>query len=329
MIALAALIAASAAPPGPGDFTAQTMRMEPRERRTLLDGAVRLSRGGMVVTGDRAVVEFAPDEQQPQRKPRRRGRDEPALLGQKLERFTVDGNVHVQRGARTADGPHGVYDAKAQTLVLTGTGNDDPVLRDGSETLTGDRILMRLDTEDVDVQKPRLVLRRSVPEAQEAPQLPTRVEAARLSLDRSERLARFTDDVVVRRGDVVVRGPRMDAHYAASGQLTHIYLRGGVELRQGDRRWRLPAGLSALRDNRGVDSPAHVEARREAQKARRDRVAPPRRQRGAGHRAGAVGRRLRPDGREHERDDRLHRHRLDAQHAPGARNGASAGRTED
>lgn len=239
MIALAAALAVAAVPPGPVDFTAQTMRMEPRERRTLLDGSVRLSRGGMVVTGDRSVVEFAPDEQppaQPQRKARRRGRDEPALLGQKLERFTVDGNVHVQRGERTADGAHGVFDSKAQTLVLTGDGKEDPVLRDGSETLRGDRIVMRLDTEDVDVQKPRLVLRRSVPEAQEESQLPTRVEAARLSLDRSERLARFTDDVVVRRGDMVVRGPRMDAHYDSSGALTHLYLRGGVELRQGDRR---------------------------------------------------------------------------------------------
>jgi lipopolysaccharide transport protein LptA len=238
MIALAAALAAAAAPAGPVDFTAQTMRMEPRERRTLLDGSVRLSRDGMVVTGDRAVVEFAPDEQRPppKHKARRRGRDEPALLGQKLERFTVDGNVHVQRGKRTADGAHGVFDATGQTLVLTGDGKADPVLRDGSETLMGDRIVMRLDTEDVDVQKPRLVLRRSVPEADEAPQLPTRVEASRLSLDRSERLARFTDDVVVRRGDVVVRGPRMDAHYDSSGQLTHLYLRGGVELRQGDRR---------------------------------------------------------------------------------------------
>jgi lipopolysaccharide transport protein LptA len=238
MIALAAALAAgaAAAPPGPVDFTAQTMRMEPRERRTLLNGSVRLSRDGMVVTGDRAVVEFSPDEQPPPRKARRRGRDEQALLGQKLERFTVDGNVHVQRGTRTADGAHGVFDSKGQTLVLTGDGKDDPVLRDGSETLAGDRILMRLDTEDVDVQKPKLVLRRSLPEGEDAPQLPTRVEASRLSLDRSERLARFTDDVVVRRGDVVVRGPRMDAHYDSSGQLTHLYLSGGVELRQGDRR---------------------------------------------------------------------------------------------
>ena len=237
MIALAAALAVAASPPGPVDFTAQTMRMEPRERRTHLNGSVRLSRDGMVVTGDRAVIEFAADDQPaPRKKPRRRGRDETAVLGQKLEKFTVDGNVHVQRGYRTADGAHGVYDAKAQTLVLTGDGKDEPVLRDGTETLSGDRIVLRTDTEDVDVQKPKLVLRRPVPEAKDAPELPTRVEASRLSLDRSERLARFTDDVVVRRGDVVVRGPLMDAHYDSSGQLTHLYLRGGVELRQGDRR---------------------------------------------------------------------------------------------
>jgi lipopolysaccharide transport protein LptA len=237
MIALAAVLAAAAAPAGPVDFTAQTMRMEPRERRTHLDGSVRLSRDGMVVTGDRALVEFAADDRPaPRKKPRRRGRDETAVLGQKLERFTVDGNVHVQRGNQTADGAHGVYDAKAQTLVLTGDGKDEPVLRDGSETLSGDRIVLRTDTEDVDVQKPKLVLRRPVPEAKEAPDLPTRVEASRLSLDRSERLARFTEDVVMRRGDMVVRGPRMDAHYDSTGQLTRLHLRGGVELRQGDRR---------------------------------------------------------------------------------------------
>ncbi|HYZ87883.1 MAG TPA: LptA/OstA family protein [Myxococcales bacterium] len=231
-----ALVAAPAVGQGPLDFTAQTMRMEPRGGRTLLDGSVRLSRGGMVVTGDRAVVEFVSEQvaRPAQRKPRR---GQSALLGQKIDRFTVDGNVHVQRGNRTADGGHGVFDAQAQTLVLTaGDAKEDPVLRDGSETLSGDRIVMRLDTEDVDVQKPRVVLRRAVPEAQDAPDLPTRVEAVRLSVDRSERLARFTDDVVVRRGDVVVRGPRMDARYDDSGQLTTLYLRGGVEMRQGDRR---------------------------------------------------------------------------------------------
>jgi len=241
VIAVATLLMAAVAPPGsarggPLDFTAQTMRMQPKQRRSVLDGAVRLSRDGLVITGDHAVVEFEPDARvAPAKKPRQEAIDQ-GLLGQKLKRFTVDGNVHVQRGSRTADGAHGVLDADAQTLVLTGDGSHDPVLRDGSETLTGDRILMQLDTEDVDVAKPRLVLRRSLPQDSEAPQLATRVEAARLVLDRSERVAHFSDDVVVRRGDVTVRGPRMDARYDSSGQLTHLLLSGGVELRQGERR---------------------------------------------------------------------------------------------
>ena len=49
MIALAAALAAAtpAAARGPVDFTAQTMRLEPRDRRARLDTAVRLSRDGM------------------------------------------------------------------------------------------------------------------------------------------------------------------------------------------------------------------------------------------------------------------------------------------
>ncbi|MGE5047636.1 MAG: LptA/OstA family protein, partial [Deltaproteobacteria bacterium] len=47
---------------------------------------------------------------------------------------------------------------------------------------------------------------------------------------------RFTDDVVVRRGDAVVKSPRMDARYDGDGQLTRLELRGGVDVRQGDRR---------------------------------------------------------------------------------------------
>jgi lipopolysaccharide transport protein LptA len=62
------------------------------------------------------------------------------------------------------------------------------------------------------------------------------VEADHLLLLQARRLARFTDDVVVRRGDTVVRSPRMEARYDADGQLTRLELRGGVDVRQGDRR---------------------------------------------------------------------------------------------
>jgi lipopolysaccharide transport protein LptA len=128
-------------------------------------------------------------------------------------------------------------DVPAQTLVLTGTAVAPPVVRDGEETLSGDRILFRLDSEDMDVVRPRVVLRRSLAEERHATAaVPVKVEADRLVLTQARKLARFSEDVVIRRADAVVRSPRMDARYGEDGQLTRLELRGGVEVRQGDRR---------------------------------------------------------------------------------------------
>jgi len=146
------LLAAATLPSGPLDFKARDMRIEPQERRVVLDGDVHLSRGDLNVTGEHAVAEYA-KEQAPPRRPRGRKKEASDTIvgGQSVERFTVSGNVHVQSGSRTADGEQGVMDVKAQTLVLTGTPQSPPVVRDGSETLSGERILLRLDSEDVDV----------------------------------------------------------------------------------------------------------------------------------------------------------------------------------
>jgi lipopolysaccharide transport protein LptA len=240
MSGLAFLLAAAALPAGPLDFNARDMRIEPQSRRVVLDGDVRLVRGDLLVDGDHAVAEYAKDA--PAAKPARsrpgaKARREPVLGGQSVERFTVEGNVRVQRGSRTAQGEHGVVDVPAQTLVLTGSATEPPVVRDGQETLSGDRILLRLDSEDLDVVRPRVVLRRSLPEeGRAAAAVPVKVEADRLVLLQGRRVARFTDDVVMRRGDAVARSPRMDARYDAQGQLTRLELRGGVDVRQGDRR---------------------------------------------------------------------------------------------
>ena len=191
----------------------------------------------------------------------------PGLNSQELRRFTVDGHVHVEREGRTADGAHAEYDGDAQTLLLTGPSGSPsgpagavsgagalrtpppppagPVLRDGAESLTGERILLHLGSDQVDVTRPRLVLHRSEDaagsptprrEGKSRPAVPVRVEAQRLQLDSNRRVARFSDDVVIHRGEVTVRGPRMDARYDKQGDLTTLDLSGGVELRQGDRR---------------------------------------------------------------------------------------------
>ena len=237
---LAALALAATVPAGPLDFMAQTLRTEPKERRAYLHGSVQISRGDFVVLCDDAVADFVdetPAKAKPGKKKTQKTLVAPGLLGSEVRHFTLDGHVRMQRGKRTAEADHGELDNAAQTLVLTGGGKEEPVLRDGPETLTGERILFHLDSEDVNVVRPRLVLRRSVPDAEdEKTPSPTRVEASRLFLDRSEQLARFTDEVVVRRGDMTVRGPLMDARYDKSGEVTRLLLSGGVEMRQGDRR---------------------------------------------------------------------------------------------
>lgn len=236
MIGLLLAATAAALPPGPLDFNARDMRIDPKERRVILDGDVHLLRGDLTVTGRHAVAEYADPKSQKGRASRKAAKAEATLGGQAVEKFIVDGKVHVERGARTADGEHGVLDVPAQTLVLTGTPESPPVLRDGSETLSGDRILLRLDSEDVDVVRPKLVLKRSLPSETQKSVTPVKVEADRLMLHKEARLARFTDDVVVRRGDAVMKSPRMDARYDGDGQLTTLEMRGGVDLRQGDRR---------------------------------------------------------------------------------------------
>ena len=242
MIALAlAAVVHHVMPAGPVDYDADQLTLEPREHRTLLDGHVHLKRGDLTVTGDHAIAEGAQqkttDASARQRKKANGAQASGTVAGQRLERFTIDGHVHVERGQRTADGTHGVVDLPAQTLVLTGSPDKEPVLKDGSETLRGERILLHLDDDDVEVARPKLTLRRSLPEeGAKAHTTPVRVEALKLFLDQVRHVAHFSDDVVVHRGDTTVRSPRLDARYDESGQVTRLEMRGGVDLRQGDRR---------------------------------------------------------------------------------------------
>ncbi|MGZ6142155.1 MAG: LptA/OstA family protein, partial [Myxococcales bacterium] len=80
MIAL--LLAASGLPPGPVDFKAQDMRIEPKGHRVYLDGDVHLARGDMTVTGDHAVADYV---QQPKGK-----KAHAKAGGEAVDKFTVD-----------------------------------------------------------------------------------------------------------------------------------------------------------------------------------------------------------------------------------------------
>ncbi len=242
---IAALLAVTALPPGPVDFAAQQMRIE--KQRVFLDGQVKLVRGDMTVTGDHAVMDYAAQKQKEKRAASKKRKEEPKVGGQAVERFVVTGNVHVQRAARTAEGEVGDVNLVQQTMVLTGTPQVPPVVRDGDETLSGDRILMHLDSDDVDVQRPHVVLRRAI-EEQKA--VPLRIESQTLDVKKAQQVAHFHGSVVMKREDMTVKAPRMDALYDKDGQLTKLELRGGVDLREGARR--------ATGQNADYDAKTHV-----------------------------------------------------------------------
>ena len=52
-----ALLLAAMNTTGPVEFKADSMTMEPRERRTLLHGSVRLQRGDLLLTGTPSLVD--------------------------------------------------------------------------------------------------------------------------------------------------------------------------------------------------------------------------------------------------------------------------------
>jgi lipopolysaccharide transport protein LptA len=262
-LVLALVLGAQAPPPqGPVRYHAELLRTEPKEHRIFLDGEVNIARGDLVVTGAHAVAELSPEkppasaepQKQKVKKPEKKVAAPVPLLGAEVQRFTVDGAVHVDRAGRTADGDHAVYDAEAQTLTLTGPAaaradlpaSPVPVLRDGQELLAGEKIVLHLEKDDVEVQRPRMVLRRSQAAEKgppgetgaqtQGPPVPVRIESKTLVIDQDRRILKFRDEVVLHRGDLVAFGPKLDARYDAGGDIEDLELTGGVVLRQGTRR---------------------------------------------------------------------------------------------
>jgi lipopolysaccharide export system protein LptA len=232
----------------PVHFHADTMHLEPRRRRTELAGNVELTRGDLRVTGDRAVVEFGPLGAQgtapagPDTGGARKPKPSLPVLGAEVERFTVDGRVHVVRTGRTADCDHAEYDAGSQLLALRGPasfpeggGAPNPVLREGQERLSGDRILLHVADDGVEVAQPQMVLRRSQ-SGEKGPPQPVQIEARLLTIDQDRRLLHFREQVRIRRGAMTVTGPEMDGQYAADGAIEQLVIRGGATLVEGDRR---------------------------------------------------------------------------------------------
>jgi lipopolysaccharide export system protein LptA len=66
---------------------------------------------------------------------------------QQLEMATADGHVVITQGTKKATGRHAVFDQKTRTVVLTG----DAVLEEGSNQVSGDKIVVHPDDSRMEV----------------------------------------------------------------------------------------------------------------------------------------------------------------------------------
>lgn len=119
-----AITAASDAAP-PVDIQAERSQWDLKARSVRFDGAVKVTRGPVVLTCDALDVTYAD--------------------ASSVDRIRAEGHVVVTRGERRARAEHAELVARTGVITLTG----DPSLEEGPNRLVGERITLLLDDEQV------------------------------------------------------------------------------------------------------------------------------------------------------------------------------------
>lgn len=127
------LPASSAGPaPPPLEIHAARSAWDLKMRVVTFRGDVEARRGDLVLHCDELTVRYAGPE--------------------RVEQAEADGHVVIERGERRAEGAHARLDPDTGRLELTGS----PMLTDGTNRMTGERIVLWLDDRKVDCEKCKL-----------------------------------------------------------------------------------------------------------------------------------------------------------------------------
>lgn len=108
---------------GPINIRSDTLSLDYKGKKVLFTGHVHAVQQNSELTSDTLHVNYEQNFKD-------------------VKDMTADGNVRISQGARWATSDHAVMNQKIQTVVLTG----NPVVHDGTDIITGDRITVHLDT---------------------------------------------------------------------------------------------------------------------------------------------------------------------------------------
>jgi lipopolysaccharide export system protein LptA len=110
----------------PINITANQLDFDYQQNRVTYKGEVRASQGDLVIDSDTLIVTFDRAEDQKQAQ---------------LREVIAQGNVIITQGTRKATGGTAVFSQTKRQILLM----ENPVLRDGPNEVTGDRIIVYLD----------------------------------------------------------------------------------------------------------------------------------------------------------------------------------------
>lgn len=108
---------------GPINIQSDTLSLDYKGKSVLFSGHVHAAQSGSQLSSDVLHVNYEQNFKD-------------------VKDLTADGNVRITQGARWATSDHAVMNQKSQTVVMTG----NPVVHDGPDVITGDRITVHLDT---------------------------------------------------------------------------------------------------------------------------------------------------------------------------------------
>ncbi|MDM8344313.1 LptA/OstA family protein [Pseudochrobactrum sp. sp1633] len=128
----------------PVSIDAEKLEMRDKEGVAVFTGNVAVKQGDIMLRAGRMQVFYAKSKEGDDKPKGGIGGLSGAGLGAGgIEKLEVDGKVYLKSGTQVATGDAGVYDAKAQTMVLTGK---KVVLSDGDNIATGCKLTANTQT---------------------------------------------------------------------------------------------------------------------------------------------------------------------------------------
>lgn len=113
----------------PVDIGAEKLNVDLESHTIVFAGSVRVRQGDLQMTAQEVRAVYGDDVND-------------------IVELTARGDVTVQKGDKMAFGQEAVYDRRKATILLTG----QPYLKQGENYIRGDRILVRLEEEKMEVQ---------------------------------------------------------------------------------------------------------------------------------------------------------------------------------